>query len=129
MKKWRRSLTRKQNLFPHCYDFSRMLKISSIGDLTTALLTHYSQLGSKEEYFKSYTLVDDALQDLPIPTTLLTAADDPIIPVEDFERLNLNNRTVLNIQPFGGHNGFIEGISLRSWYETRVVSLFNSLVV
>lgn len=129
LKKWQRSLKRKQVLFPRSYDFSRLLKNSSIDDLTGALLENYSHFSSKEEYFRSYTLVDDALKDLPLPTTLLTAADDPIIPVEDFAKLNLNDRTELVIQPYGGHNGFIEGMSLRSWYETRIVSLFDSWVV
>ena len=101
---------------------------SSIDDLTDALLERYSHFRSKKAYFRSYTLVKDALQELPLSATLLTAADDPIIPVEDFKELRLNNRTELSIQQYGGHNGFIEGFSLRSWYETRIVKLFDGSV-
>ncbi len=129
MKKWRHSLVRKQSFFPRRYDFSQLLVKTSIGDLTDALLERYSQFSSMKAYFTSYTLVDDALQDLPLPTTLLTAADDPIIPVEDFRQLRLNSRTELSIQQYGGHNGYIEGFSLRSWYETRIVSLFDGLAI
>ena len=127
MKKWRRSLTRKQTFFPRSYDFSRLLEKTSIGDITEDLLARYSHFRSKNDYFRSYTLVKDALQELPLPTTLLTAADDPIIPVEDFTLLRLNNRTELSIQHYGGHNGFIESLSLRSWYETRIIKLFDEI--
>ena len=129
MKKWRRSLYKKQSFFPDRYDFSRLFDKSSIGELTQVLLERYSQFSSMKAYFMSYTLVEDALQGLPIPTTLLTAADDPIIPVEDFRHLRLNKHTELSIQEYGGHNGFIEGFSLRAWYETRIVSLFDSLAI
>jgi predicted alpha/beta-fold hydrolase len=128
IKKWRRSLVRKQRFFPRIYNFSCLFEKSSIGDLTEALLERHSHFRSKKAYFRSYTLVNDALQELPLPTTLLTAADDPIIPVEDFRDLSLNNCTELSIQPYGGHNGFIEGFSLRSWYETLLVKLFDGIV-
>lgn len=127
MKKWRRSLKKKQILFPDCYDFSILLKISSIGGLTGALLDTYSHFSSKQEYFRSYTIVKDMLKDLPLPATILTAADDPIIPVEDFRQLILNHRTDLIIQPYGGHNGFIEDFSLRSWYENQIIYVLDNL--
>ena len=127
MKKWHRSLKKKQILFPHCYDFSKLLKISSIEGLTGALLDTYSHFSSKQEYFRSYTIVKDMLMDLPIPATILTAVDDPIIPVEDFRQLILNYRTELIIQPYGGHNGFIENFSLCSWYEKQIVSVLDNL--
>ena len=127
MKKWRRSLRKKQSLFPECYDFSKLLRISSVGGLTGALLKTYSHFNSKEEYFRSYTIVKDMLMDLPIPATILTASDDPIIPVEDFRQLSLNHQTELIVQPYGGHNGFIENFSLRSWYEKQIVSVLDNL--
>lgn len=129
MRKWHRSLKRKQSLFPGRYNFGRLSKISSVDDLTGALLEYYSHFESKQKYFNSYTLVKDALKELPIPTTVLTAADDPIIAVEDFKQLNLNQRTDLVVQPHGGHNGFIEDFSLRSWYEKQIVSVFNHRLV
>ena len=127
MKKWRRSLKKKQTLFPECYDFSKLIEISSVGDLTGALLDTYSHFNSKQEYFRSYTIVNHMLMDLPLPATILTAADDPIIPVEDFTHLILNHRTELIVQPHGGHNGFIENFSLRSWYEKQIVSVLDNL--
>jgi predicted alpha/beta-fold hydrolase len=129
MKKWRRSLKKKQILFPEYYDFSKLLTISSVGGLTGALLSSYSHFSSKREYFRSYTLVKEMLRDLPLPATILTAADDPIIPLDDFTQLILNHQTKLIIQPYGGHNGFIEDFSLRSWYEKHIISVFDNLSI
>jgi len=52
-----------------------------------------------------------------VPATILTAADDPIIPVADFHALELSASTELVIVPHGGHCGFIADTSLRSWAE------------
>ena len=74
---------------------------------------------------KPIQLLGDALHRIPLPLTLLTAADDPIIAVEDFEQLRLNRFARLSIQHHGGHNGFIEGFGLQSWYEPLLVELFD----
>ena len=62
---------------------------------------------------------------LGVPTTLLIAEDDPIIPIEDFRRLELNGSVRLAVQRYGGHNGFLSGLLLKSWYEYPLVSLFS----
>jgi predicted alpha/beta-fold hydrolase len=129
MKKWRRSLAVKQALFPNHYDFGPILKLKTIQATTEALLKRYSEYPSARDYFQAYTLTGDALRDLPLPTTLLTAADDPIIPVHDFQRLRVPLSTRLVVCRYGGHNGFLEGIRLRSRYEQDLPDLFDTLLV
>ena len=51
---------------------------------------------------------DNATKDIPV--VLLTAADDPVIPVDDFHRLHLPDRARVEITARGGHCGF-----LRDW--------------
>lgn len=128
LKKWRRSLQRKQALFPRLYDFDRLSTDNSVRKMTDELLARYGDVGSTREYFRTYSLLGDALHRISLPLTLLAAADDPIIAVEDFARLRLNRHTTLSIQRHGGHNGFIEGIALQSWYEPLLVNLFNDAV-
>ncbi len=126
LRKWRRSLRQKQTLYPQRYDFAPLSAETSVRGLTDALLAGYSHFSSTHAYFKTYTLLGDALLRIPLPLTLLTAADDPIIAVEDFERLRINRFTRLSIQRHGGHNGFIEGLGLQSWYEPLLVEIFAS---
>jgi hypothetical protein len=128
MKKWRRSLNVKQALFPDHFDFGPLLKLKTIQATTEALLKRYSEYPSARDYFRAYTLTGDALRRLPLPVTLLTAADDPIIPVRDFQRLSLPPTARLVICRHGGHNGFLEGIRLHSRYEQDLPDLFDTLL-
>jgi predicted alpha/beta-fold hydrolase len=126
LKKWRRSLSTKQRLFPNQYDFSGLLKIDTIREMTERLLIRYSPYDGATAYFKKYTLLNGYLQDITIPTTIITARDDPIIPVEDFYGLHTSPATRLIIQPYGGHNGFLESWRLNGWYERVMADWFSA---
>ena len=117
----------KQQLFPDVYDFSELLSLSTIQAVTDHMLDSFSDYKSASDYFKAYSIVNNAIEDLPVPTTIIAAADDPIIPVEDFYQLKLNHRTQLIIHTYGGHNGFIDGFFLKSWYEQKLADLFDKI--
>lgn len=129
LKKWLQSLKKKQKLFPAVYDFADVQSLKTIQAVTDKLLLKYSDFNSAAEYFREYSLLEDALKDLPVPATIITARDDPIIPVEDFYRLELNHRTNLVIHAYGGHNGFIDGLFLKSWYEQKLADLFDETIL
>jgi predicted alpha/beta-fold hydrolase len=128
LKKWRTSLQKKQRLFSDTYDFCNTFAHKSLQEVTDALLAEHSDYGSSAEYFKAYSILNDALKNIRVPTTIIAAADDPIIPIEDFDNLDTNDLTNLVIQPYGGHNGFLTGWSLQSWYEQKLVELFDEIV-
>ena len=127
LKKWLQSMQIKQGLFPADYDFSEMFKLNTIMAVTEKMLEQYSDYDSATAYFKAYSILDDAIDGLPVPTIIITAADDPIIPVEDFYDLRLNHRTELIIHAHGGHNGFIDGFFLKSWYEQKLADWFDGI--
>jgi len=128
LKKWLRSLRIKQQLFPDQYDFSELFDLPTIQAVTDRMLDKYSDYQSSADYFKDYSILNDAIADLPVPTTILTASDDPVIPVEDFFGLKLDHRSRLVIHDHGGHNGFINGFLLKSWYEDQLVKMFDEIV-
>ena len=123
--KWRRSLTKKQALFPDLYDFGNLMEVKTIQALTDALLEKYSDFPTAQDYFDAYAVRGAAIGDIQIPTTIVTAKDDPIIPIEDFYDLKLNKHIRLVIHPHGGHNGFITGYRLQSWYENMIIRRFD----
>lgn len=125
--KWRRSLLKKQSLFPDLYDFGELLQLKTIQAVTDFLLAKYSKFESAQDYFDAYAVMGSAVADISIPTTVITAADDPIIPVSDFYDLVPNEHLELVIHPHGGHNGFITGFNLQSWYEMHIVTLFDEI--
>ncbi len=126
LKKWRRSLATKQRLYPDCYDFSVLMDVDNIREMTERLVAQYSDYDSAKAYFKGYALMGNALRKIAVPTTIITAADDPIIPVQDFYDLYISDATRLMIQSYGGHNGFLEGWRLNGWYEKVMVDMFES---
>lgn len=125
LKKWKRSLKKKQICFPDLYDFSEVIALDTIAEMTDMMLKRYSDYENASVYFSNYAVLNAALADVPVSTTIITAKDDPIIPVEDFYNLKLNSLTELIIHRYGGHNGFLESLSGRAWYERKMIEIFN----
>ena len=128
LKKWCTSLKIKQRLFPDLYNFDNAFSHKTLQEVTDTLLAEYSDYASSAEYFKAYSVLNDAINNINVPTTILAAADDPIIPIEDFKNLQINDLTNLVIQTYGGHNGFLASWSLDSWYERELVRMFDAIV-
>jgi len=125
-KKWSLSLEKKQSLFPDLYDFSDVLGLGTIAEMTEILIQRHSEYKNAADYFSHYTVLGNALENLTIPVTIITAQDDPIIPVEDFYNLRLGKTTDLIIHRHGGHNGFLESISGDTWYERKLLKIFSA---
>ena len=121
LRKWRGSLKRKQALFPETELFTREEMNGNLRDLTRNLVQRHTEFGSLENYLDGYSIAGDALQALTVPATILTAADDPVIPVADFHALQLAPMAELTIAEHGGHCGFIKDWRLRSWAEDFIV--------
>jgi predicted alpha/beta-fold hydrolase len=113
--KWRASLRRKRDLFPDIDWFDASDLDADLRGLTRALVLRHTAFGSLENYLDGYSIAGDRLRALAVPATILTAVDDPVIPVEDFRALQLPARFELDFAPHGGHCGFIRDLSLRSF--------------
>lgn len=120
MRKWRGSLRRKQEFFPQDELFSKEQLRGNMRDLTRNMVLRHTDFGSLENYLDGYSIAGDTLSTLKIPASILTAEDDPVIPVAEFRELKLAPETELTIVPFGGHCGFIRDFGLRSWSEDYI---------
>jgi hypothetical protein len=126
--KWRRSLSLKQKLFPELYDFRDIIPLKTCREITDRLIDRYSRYRNAAEYFKGYSITNATLNDIRIPTTIITSKDDPVIPVTDFFGLNPKKPVNLIIQRRGGHNGFIRNLAFDCWYEKKMVRLFEEQI-
>nr|WP_281389141.1 alpha/beta fold hydrolase [Spirochaeta isovalerica] len=122
--KWKASLRIKQKAFPHIYDFSHIEGADNCMDLTEDLIPRHSDCTSAADYFSRYTLKEGILDRAAVPVTVITAEDDPIIHAEDFRRAKVNGNVRLIMLPYGGHCGYIENLSMRSWLDRKVPELF-----
>lgn len=112
-RRWLASLRAKQSLFPESYDFAPVEKIPSIRAMTEWMLQHYSPYPDAESYFAAYAIPPAPLRELTVPVTIVTAADDPIIPADDFYRLPSHPLLNVYVLASGGHVGYTDLFPLR----------------
>lgn len=118
--KWRESLLRKRVLFPveHAVD-DVTLKLG-MRDLTEWLVQRHTDFGSLDAYFDGYSIAGDRLAGLQVPSDILMAADDPVIPLAEFSALTLPPSAHLVIARHGGHCGFLLNMKMDGFGEAWV---------
>lgn len=107
MRKWRASLRRKRALFPERHRFDAAVLRHDMRALTAELVRRYTEYPDLDAYFEAYAIAGDRLAGLTVPASILMAADDPVIPLDDFAGLQLPPSARLEISPWGGHCGFL----------------------
>ena len=122
--KWRRSLQTKKRAFPQIYHLDDIVTQRSVYDMTVSLFDRLRPSVSVKEYFNGYTITTASLTRPAFPLSILTAADDPIIPPDDFRHFANHSAIELIIQPWGGHNGFLTGLR-RAWHEQWLAQSLN----
>jgi len=120
MKKWRSSLRKKRALFPGHHDFDDATLALDMRSLTRWMVQQHTDMVDVEDYFNGYAVANGRLSALQVPVSVLAAADDPIIPIDTLQALQLPAHSLLEIAEHGGHCGFIEGASLRGFAERWV---------
>lgn len=128
MRKWRGSLRKKRAAFPPRHDFDDAVLKQDMRALTAWMVGRYTDFSTLEDYFDGYTIAGDRLAGLQVPTSILAAADDPVIPIADFHRLHLPDHASLEIAAHGGHCGFVEGARLQGFAERWVAARLSAAV-
>ena len=127
MNKWRRSLRAKQKAFPNVQYFELQELKQNLRGLTESLVLRHTDFDSLEAYLDGYSVAGRALAQMQIPATILTARDDPVIPVTAFEKLQLPSNVELDIATYGGHCGFIRGWDMTSFCDDYIAARFNAI--
>ena len=122
VRKWRKSLQLKQTLYPERYQLEEWFALKSLREQTDWLVSNLTEFPDLETYLEGYSVAGNYLADLQVPTRIITAADDPIIPVRDFHDLPDTDALTIEVHERGGHCGFIENWRLDSWIEHRIIN-------
>lgn len=123
--KWKRSLEIKQRHFPELYDFRPILAQHSLRAMTEMLVERYSEFPDLDAYLNGYSIVGDALAALEVPSRILFALDDPIIPARDLPALARTPRLEVLESARGGHCGFMDRLHGPSWADRQVAALMG----
>ena len=107
-RRWLNSLMAKARLFPQLYELDSLVNMSHLRAMTEWLAPRFSPYSDADDYFSRYAVMGDALVGVSVPTTILTAADDPVVAVEDIEALTPTPLLERKIERFGGHVGFVD---------------------
>jgi predicted alpha/beta-fold hydrolase len=124
--KWQRSLAKKQLAWPQAYDLRDVRRMTSLTRMTDHLARVYGGFPSLEAYLRGYGVVDSALAALAVPTRIIAAADDPIIPAEDLGRLAAPPALGILRTSRGGHCGFFDRRAGGGWLEREVLATLES---
>lgn len=119
-RKWSRSLTIKQSLFPDDYDFGEWRRLKGLRARTEYLVEHLSEFPNLDAYLSGYSIEGRYLETLEQPALIITAADDPIIPAGEVRALPRVPALDIEVTRRGGHCGFIENWRLHAWLEGRI---------
>lgn len=122
LSKWRRSLLAKAAAFPKLYDFGDLTRFRTLTSTTEFFVERYTEFGSLAAYLDGYSLTGSVLAGLDVPSRLIAASDDPVIPSADLARIARSCALEITLAPGGGHCGFIEDLRLRSWLDRQLLA-------
>ena len=126
VRKWMRSLLKKQAVWPKDYDFRELGKMSDLRRMTADLVKRFTDFPTLEDYLNGYAITGAHLAHLAVPSRIITSLDDPIIPAQSLQRLAIPEALQLTVTRHGGHCGFLERLSGPSWVERKIVEEFET---
>ncbi len=126
VRKWTRSLVKKQAAWPQHYDFRVFRRQRNLTNMTEELVRQYTEFASLEEYLNGYAITGERLAQLAVPAHIITSLDDPIIPPQGLAQLARPSALSLTVTRHGGHCGFFERLSGPTWLERRILSLLGA---
>jgi predicted alpha/beta-fold hydrolase len=126
VRKWVRSLRKKQSCWPDTYDFSKLVRLRDLKLMTAELVRRYSEFPTLEDYLNGYAIIGERLARLEVPSKILTSLDDPIIPADGLAKLARPAALSVTVTRYGGHCGFFDRLRRPTWLERRVMTLLGA---
>jgi uncharacterized protein len=121
VRKWLRSLRKKQAAWPDAYDFRDITRMRDLKSMTAELVRQHTDFATLEDYLNGYAITGARLAHLEVPSSIITSLDDPIIPSGGLARLARPAALSVTLSRYGGHCGFFAHLAGPSWLERRVV--------
>jgi uncharacterized protein len=127
VRKWLRSLRKKQAAWPDTYDFRALERMRDLEQMTAELVRHYTEFATLDDYLNGYAITGERLAHLATPAHILTSQDDPIIPVGDLTRIASPPSLAVTLTRYGGHCGFFDNLPGPTWLERHVMALLGAM--
>ncbi|MGD8339230.1 MAG: alpha/beta hydrolase, partial [Gammaproteobacteria bacterium] len=121
LRRWRQSLTDKAAAFPHLYQFGDLRRFRTLTETTRFFVERYTEFGSLDEYLSGYAVTGEALTGLEVPSRIILAADDPVIPIGDLDQVATSKALEVTLARRGGHCGFVDRAFGSTWIDREIV--------
>jgi predicted alpha/beta-fold hydrolase len=119
-------LRRKSACFPGHFDLSKLARIRTVRQFDAAYTAPFFDFQSAEDYYHRAAALR-VIDRIRIPALIITAQDDPFVPVDAFRdpKLTGNPNITLAVTRHGGHCGFLGEPEKAGddgyWAEARIV--------
>jgi len=123
LSKWKKGLRAKQTCFPDDYDFAGLLNMTDLREMTERLVEDHTPFDDLKHYYEQYTLRAEQFEDLAVSTSIILAADDPVIPVENIAEFSELEKLQVYVTERGGHCGFVKNWQLKSWLDEMLLRI------
>lgn len=123
VRKWLRSLRKKEAVWPGSYDFTGIARMRDLKRMTAELVRFHTDFATLEDYLNGYAITGVRLAQLEVPAHIFTSLDDPIIPAQGLAQLARPHALRLTVTRYGGHCGFFDSLSGPTWLERRMLAL------
>ena len=129
VRKLKALLERKAQFFPGQWDLSRLQHVRTLSQFDDAYTAPDGGYRNAADYYEQ-SGARHVLDGIRIPTLLITAQDDPVVPFTSFDvpRIRANPCIRLITPPRGGHCGFIQPSRESEdvhWAENRIVEFLQ----
>jgi uncharacterized protein len=119
----------KAGLFPERYPLNGIEKVRTVREFDDVITARFCGFRDADDYYYRSSALRVAAS-IRVPTIIIAAQDDPIIPFRTFSDASVAaNPNIQIIAPkYGGHCAFVsrESGAERFWAEARVVEIFKS---
>ncbi|HEY0768169.1 MAG TPA: alpha/beta fold hydrolase, partial [Steroidobacteraceae bacterium] len=101
VRKWLRSLRKKQAAWPDSYDFRELARLRDLRRMTAELVRSYTEFPTLEDYLNGYAITGARLARLEVPACVLISLDDPIIPAGGLAHLARSAALSITVSRYG----------------------------
>jgi len=124
---------RKQKLFPGIADMKRVERIRTIYEFDDVVTAPHFGYGRADDYYRLASAAP-LLRDIRVPTLIVQAQDDPMIPFEPFLTSGIEANPALQLAAtrYGGHTGFFAFRRAQPadldcyWAESRIIDFLSA---
>lgn len=109
---------------------ARVPRFATLHDFDDAYTAPAGGFKNREDYYATCSTYA-RLEGITRPTIMLTAEDDPFVPVADYRAAKLSRHVHLHVERFGGHMGYLHRtntpLGTRRWQDYAVSKALDAL--